>query len=351
MTRRLAFTVTTRGPGDAAAGTRSGMPEGTHETRTAFEVLTMGRIGVDIYPQQIGVSLRHVETFGKFLGGSAANVAVAAARHGRRTGLISRTGADPFGEFLHDALRGFGVDDRFVTPVAELPDAGHLLRDLPAGRLPALLLPHARRPPTWRSAPRSWTWTRSAPPTSSGSPAPACPRSPAGRPPWPPCEARGRARHHRARPGLPADVLAVPRGGPALGTAGAAARHGGRRQPRRVRHRGRGARAARPRPTRCTRPGVELAVVKQGPLGVLAGDGKERVAGAAGAGRGGQRPRRRGRVRRRALPRPARRLGPGVRRCGSATPPGRSSPPGWPAPTPCPPPTRSAAAAVEAGHA
>lgn len=85
------------------------------------EVLTMGRLGVDIYPQQIGVSLREVSTFGKYLGGSAANVAVAAARHGRRTALVSRTGADPFGEFLHDALRGFGVDDRYVTPFPELP--------------------------------------------------------------------------------------------------------------------------------------------------------------------------------------------------------------------------------------
>ena len=85
------------------------------------EVLTMGRLGVDLYPQQIGVSLREVRTFAKFLGGSAANVAVAAARYGRRSALLSRTGADPFGEFLHDALRGFGVDDRFVAPVASLP--------------------------------------------------------------------------------------------------------------------------------------------------------------------------------------------------------------------------------------
>jgi len=45
----------------------------------ADEVLTMGRIGVDLYPQQIGVSLREVQTFAKFLGGSPANVAVAAA--------------------------------------------------------------------------------------------------------------------------------------------------------------------------------------------------------------------------------------------------------------------------------
>jgi 5-dehydro-2-deoxygluconokinase len=87
----------------------------------AFEVLTMGRIGVDVYPLQTGVSLREVQTFGKYLGGSATNVAVAAARHGRRSAVISRTGRDPFGEFIHDALRGFGVDDRYVTPVPHLP--------------------------------------------------------------------------------------------------------------------------------------------------------------------------------------------------------------------------------------
>jgi 5-dehydro-2-deoxygluconokinase len=88
---------------------------------TAFEVLTMGRIGVDLYPQQVGVGLDEVETFGKYLGGSATNVAVAAARYQRRTAVISRTGQDPFGRFIHTALRGYGVDDRYVTPVSGLP--------------------------------------------------------------------------------------------------------------------------------------------------------------------------------------------------------------------------------------
>ena len=104
----------------------------------------MGRISVDLYPLQVGVSLEDVQTFGKYLGGSATNVAVAAARYGRRAAVITRTGDDPFGEFLHDALRGFGVDDRYVTPVPGLPDPGRVLRDLPARRLPALLLPPAQ---------------------------------------------------------------------------------------------------------------------------------------------------------------------------------------------------------------
>jgi 5-dehydro-2-deoxygluconokinase len=85
------------------------------------EVLTMGRSGVDIYPLDIGVSLAEVSTFGKYLGGSPANVAVAVARFGRRSAIITRTGADPFGEFIHLALRGYGVDDRFVTAVPGLP--------------------------------------------------------------------------------------------------------------------------------------------------------------------------------------------------------------------------------------
>ncbi|WP_261718455.1 5-dehydro-2-deoxygluconokinase [Streptomyces sp. FZ201] len=87
----------------------------------AYDLITMGRIGVDLYPLQTGVPLPQVTSFGKFLGGSAANVAVAAARLGRNTAVITRTGDDPFGTYLHEALRDFGVDDRWVTPVPGLP--------------------------------------------------------------------------------------------------------------------------------------------------------------------------------------------------------------------------------------
>jgi len=86
-----------------------------------FDLIAMGRIGVDVYPLQTGVSLRDVSSFGKYLGGSATNVAVAAARYGRRSAIVTRTGDDPFGAFLHDALRRFGVDDRYVTSVPGLP--------------------------------------------------------------------------------------------------------------------------------------------------------------------------------------------------------------------------------------
>lgn len=87
----------------------------------AHDVLTIGRISVDIYPNDIGVDLEDVTSFGKYLGGSPSNVAVAAARHGRRTAVITRTGEDPFGAYLHSELRKFTVDDQFVSSVPVWP--------------------------------------------------------------------------------------------------------------------------------------------------------------------------------------------------------------------------------------
>ena len=79
-----------------------------------FDLITMGRVSVDLYPEQIGVSLADVQTFAKSLGGSATNVAVAAARLGHRTAVVTKVGDDPFGPYVRRALRDFGVDDRWV---------------------------------------------------------------------------------------------------------------------------------------------------------------------------------------------------------------------------------------------
>jgi 5-dehydro-2-deoxygluconokinase len=78
-----------------------------------FDLIAMGRIGVDLYPEQMG-PLTGVSTFAKSLGGSAANVAVAAARYGVDTALVTRVGNDALGRYLIDALHEFDVDDRWV---------------------------------------------------------------------------------------------------------------------------------------------------------------------------------------------------------------------------------------------
>jgi 5-dehydro-2-deoxygluconokinase len=78
------------------------------------DVLTIGRCGVDVYPLQVGVSLSEVATFQKSLGGSPTNVAVAAARYGHSAGVITATGDDPFGYFIQSELARLGVDPSFV---------------------------------------------------------------------------------------------------------------------------------------------------------------------------------------------------------------------------------------------
>lgn len=85
-----------------------------------LDVLAIGRIGVDLYPLQDGVGLEDVTSFGKYLGGSATNVAVAAAKYGRIAALITRTGDDPFGAYARRELARLGVSDQFVDVVASL---------------------------------------------------------------------------------------------------------------------------------------------------------------------------------------------------------------------------------------
>ncbi|MRH91461.1 5-dehydro-2-deoxygluconokinase [Nocardia sp. SYP-A9097] len=87
---------------------------------TDLEVLTIGRVGVDLYPEQSGVPLAQVSTFAKFLGGTATNVAVAAARLGRRTALLTKVGPDGFGDFVRNALSDFGVENRYVATAPNL---------------------------------------------------------------------------------------------------------------------------------------------------------------------------------------------------------------------------------------
>jgi 5-dehydro-2-deoxygluconokinase len=81
---------------------------------TDLEVVTMGRVSVDLYPEQIGVPLAEVKTFAKSLGGSATNVAVAAARLGHAAAVITKVGDDGFGPYVRKALEEFGVDARWV---------------------------------------------------------------------------------------------------------------------------------------------------------------------------------------------------------------------------------------------
>jgi 5-dehydro-2-deoxygluconokinase len=80
-----------------------------------LELLTIGRVSVDLYAEQLGVPFARVQSFAKSIGGSPTNVAVAAARFQRRAAVVTAVGDEPFGGYVREKLRRFGVDTRFVS--------------------------------------------------------------------------------------------------------------------------------------------------------------------------------------------------------------------------------------------
>jgi 5-dehydro-2-deoxygluconokinase len=85
-----------------------------------LDLLTVGRVSVDLYADAAGAGFVDEQRFVKSIGGTATNVAVAAARLGRHSAVLTRVGADPFGDYVIAKLESFGVDTTFVGRDAAL---------------------------------------------------------------------------------------------------------------------------------------------------------------------------------------------------------------------------------------
>ena len=79
-----------------------------------IDLIAIGRSSVDLYGEQIGGRLEDMGSFAKYVGGSPTNAAIAAARLGLRSGLVTRVGADHMGRFIREELMREGVDVRGV---------------------------------------------------------------------------------------------------------------------------------------------------------------------------------------------------------------------------------------------
>ena len=106
----------------------------------------MGRVGVDLYPEQTGLSLADVKSFAKSLGGSPTNVAVAAARYGHSAAVITKVGDDAFGGYVKAALKGFGVDDAYVGTDPDLRTPIVFCELHPPDRFPLLFYREPKAP-------------------------------------------------------------------------------------------------------------------------------------------------------------------------------------------------------------
>jgi len=73
------------------------------------DVICMGRVAVDLYAEQIGSTLADAQTFRKYLGGCAGNIAVGSTRLGLRSAMLSCIGQDEMGVFVKQTLQNEGV--------------------------------------------------------------------------------------------------------------------------------------------------------------------------------------------------------------------------------------------------
>jgi 5-dehydro-2-deoxygluconokinase len=80
-----------------------------------IEAVVVGRVGIDLYPNQLRTPLREIRTYTRFVGGFAGNVSTGLARLGVRTAIASRVGDDGHGEFVRSFLAAEGVDVRFLS--------------------------------------------------------------------------------------------------------------------------------------------------------------------------------------------------------------------------------------------
>jgi 5-dehydro-2-deoxygluconokinase len=97
----------------------AGMGQTRFATGRQLDVICLGRLGVDLYAQQIGARLEDVSSFAKYLGGSSANIAFGTARLGVKSAMLTRVGDDHMGRFLVESLAREGCDVSGIKVDAE----------------------------------------------------------------------------------------------------------------------------------------------------------------------------------------------------------------------------------------
>ena len=115
----------------------------------------MGRVGIDLYPNELRTPLRDVRTYTRFVGGFAGNVSTGLARLGVKTAILSRVGADGHGEFVREFLSSEGIDVGFLRTDPMWPTPPTFCEVWPPDHFP---LTFYRRPtcPDWQLAPEDF---------------------------------------------------------------------------------------------------------------------------------------------------------------------------------------------------
>jgi 5-dehydro-2-deoxygluconokinase len=117
-----------------------------------IDAVVIGRVGIDLYPNQLETPLSEVRTYTRFVGGFAGNVATGLARLRVNVAIVSRVGAEGHGDYVRAWLAGEGVDVRFLATDPYWPTPPTFCEVWPPDRFPITFY---RRPtaPDWQLSP------------------------------------------------------------------------------------------------------------------------------------------------------------------------------------------------------
>jgi 5-dehydro-2-deoxygluconokinase len=124
-------------------------------TQRVIQAVVIGRVGIDLYPNELSTPLRHVRTYTRFVGGFAGNVATGLARLGVRVAIVSRVGNEGHGDFVREWLDGEGVDVGYLRTDPDWPTPPTFCEVWPPDRFPITFY---RKPtaPDWQLAPEDF---------------------------------------------------------------------------------------------------------------------------------------------------------------------------------------------------
>lgn len=79
-----------------------------------FDLIAMGRVGMDLFAQNVGVPFEEVSGFDTAVGGSPANIAIGVSRLGLNSAAFTAVGEDTVGDFVLRYLANEGVTTDYI---------------------------------------------------------------------------------------------------------------------------------------------------------------------------------------------------------------------------------------------
>jgi 5-dehydro-2-deoxygluconokinase len=85
----------------------------------SYDLITLGRVGLDLYSMNIGAPFVEIQAFDTAVGESPTNIAIGSSRLGLRVAALTAVGDEPIGDFVLNFLKKEGVDTRYIPRIPD----------------------------------------------------------------------------------------------------------------------------------------------------------------------------------------------------------------------------------------